>query len=71
MSYFVFFSLFFSGSILSPLSMASLQHPGGVDLDDNGALVGEDFAMVIGKGRILTIFMFFFNEDYDINYPGT
>ncbi|XP_041469429.1 TOG array regulator of axonemal microtubules protein 1-like isoform X1 [Lytechinus variegatus] len=38
------------GSILSPLSMASLQHPGGVDLDDNGALVGEDFAMVIGKG---------------------
>lgn len=50
------------GSILSPLSMASLHHPGGVDLDDSGALVGEDFAMVIGKGV-------FGNEANIVEYP--
>ena len=45
-----------AGTLRSPLSMASLQHPGGVDLDENGALVGEDLAMVIGKGMYMYLF---------------
>ncbi|XP_038076737.1 TOG array regulator of axonemal microtubules protein 1-like isoform X2 [Patiria miniata] len=37
------------GPLLSPLSMASMHHPGAIDLDDKNNSVGEDLAMVIGK----------------------
>ena len=49
--YISLFTLYSAGPLLSPLSMSSPHHPGGVDQDEKTNIAADDLAMVIGKSK--------------------